>query len=44
MEIKLEPENKEKLLHVSSIREFLNSGRAADTLFRQPASAGPQKG
>ncbi len=29
MEVKLEPENKEKLLHVSSIREYLNSGRAA---------------
>lgn len=28
-EIKLEPEKKEKLLHVSSIKEYLNSGRAA---------------
>lgn len=28
-EVKLEPENKEKLLHVSSIKEYLNSGRAA---------------
>jgi HTH-type transcriptional regulator / antitoxin HigA len=27
-EIKLEPENREKLLHVSSIKEYLNSGRA----------------
>ena len=26
--IKLEPEKKEKLLHVSSIKEYLNSGRA----------------
>lgn len=28
-EVKLEPENREKLLHVSSIKEYLNSGRAA---------------
>ncbi len=28
-EIKLEPEKKEKLLNVSSIKEYLNSGRAA---------------
>ncbi len=28
-EIKLEPEMKEKLLHVSSIKEYLSSGRAA---------------
>lgn len=27
--VKLEPENREKLLHVSSIKEYLNSGRAA---------------
>ncbi len=28
-EVKLEPEKKEKLLNVSSIKEYLNSGRAA---------------
>jgi HTH-type transcriptional regulator / antitoxin HigA len=28
-EVKLDPEKKEKLLHVSSIKEYLNSGRAA---------------
>jgi HTH-type transcriptional regulator/antitoxin HigA len=28
-EVKLEPEKKEKLLHVSSIKEYLSSGRAA---------------
>jgi HTH-type transcriptional regulator / antitoxin HigA len=28
-EIKLEPEWKEKLMHVSSIKEYLKSGRAA---------------
>ncbi|NOY96677.1 MAG: helix-turn-helix domain-containing protein [Chlorobi bacterium] len=28
-EIKLETEKREKLLHISSIREYLNSGRAA---------------
>jgi len=28
-EVKLEPEKKEKLLNVPSIKEYLNSGRAA---------------
>jgi HTH-type transcriptional regulator/antitoxin HigA len=28
-EVKLDPEKKEKLLHVSSIKEYLSSGRAA---------------